>query len=209
MEQKQNKAKISVKYVALYIRTSTRHQATGLESQERQLKNYCKSNGITNYKVFSDFNYSGKLDSRPALDELMSDVRENLISQVITPNLSRVSRSLKSLLITLDELQSAGVDFLSLSESFSINSMHGRLMISIIGAVDELSRQISAEKVRIGLENCRAKGIRLGRQRVIDRDAVQNLHEKKLSMREIAKVLKISPSSVCRILQAINKKSAK
>lgn len=187
--------------VALYCRTSTAHQEKGLESQERALVKYCENNGISNYKLFSDFNYSGKLSSRPEFDKMIQLVLDEKVEMIITPNLSRVSRSLKSLLETMELLQNYNVEFLSLSESFKINSMHGRLMISILGAVSQMEAEMIAEKTRIGLMNARAKGVRLGREASIDRDAVIAMAEKGLSMREIANIQKCSPSSVCRILK--------
>jgi DNA invertase Pin-like site-specific DNA recombinase len=189
------------KLTICYARTSTSHQAKGLESQERLLGKYCNQNDIECYEQFSDFNFSGKLNSRPKFDEMMELVRSENVKIIICPNLSRIARSLKLLLEFIEELQFYGVEFISLSESLNINSIHGRLMISILGAVSQLEREMLAEKTKIGLMNAKEKGVRLGRERVIDRDAVITLSNKGLTMRERAQVQKCSPSSVCRILK--------
>lgn len=190
------------KYIALYCRTSTSHQTKGLESQERILRKYCKQNNISNYKVYSDHNVSGKLSSRPKLDELLSAVKNEEVTKIITPNLSRISRSLKNLLEIVELLQNHGVEFISLSESFSINSMHGRLMISILGAVSQLEREMIAEKTRIGLMNAREKGLVLGRKRELSHEKIiETAKVTDLSVRAIAKLHGCSPSSVSRILK--------
>lgn len=193
------------KYVALYCRTSTRHQANGLQTQKRILKKYCEYHNIENYKIFSDFNYSGKLRSRPELDKLMQDVRDEKVSQIITPNLSRISRSLKQLLELVEEFQYYQIEFTSISENFSVNNSYGRLIIAVLGAVSQMEREMISEKTKQGLENCRAKGIQLGRKRQIDHDKIIALsQEGNLSIRAIARLQGCSPSSVSRVLKKHN-----
>lgn len=190
------------KIIALYCRTSTSHQVKGLESQERVLKKYCEHNDIKNYEIFSDFNFSGKLCSRPKFDEMMNLVRSEKVSTIVTPNLSRIARSLKLLLEFIEEVQYFNIEFISLSESLNINSMHGRLMVSVLGAVSQLEREMISEKTRIGLQNAREKGKVLGRERKLPYERIIALAEEtELSVRAIAKIQGCSPSSVSRILQ--------
>jgi site-specific DNA recombinase len=91
--------------VALYVRTSTDKQEKGLEAQIRVLEEYCKSKGILNYQVYQDFGISGSKSSRPQLDQMMKDVRDEKISTVIVYSFSRFARSTKHLLDALDEFQ--------------------------------------------------------------------------------------------------------
>jgi DNA invertase Pin-like site-specific DNA recombinase len=62
------------KVVALYARTSTLLQDTGLESQVSVLRQYCDQNDIQNVQLFSDNGISGTKLSRPALDQMMAAV---------------------------------------------------------------------------------------------------------------------------------------
>ncbi|WP_157868233.1 recombinase family protein [Halobacteriovorax marinus] len=191
------------RYVALYVRTSTKHQAKGNVSQRMYLERYCKQNGIENYKIYSDENFSGRLavNKRPSLDKLMSEVQEGLVSKIVTVSLSRVSRSLKDLLSIIQKLQDNDCEFESLTESFNINSIHGRLVMSILGAVSTLESEICGERTRIGLQACREKGIQLGRKRSLSHEKIiQTATMTDLSVRAIAKLHGCSPSSVSRIL---------
>ena len=77
----------------LYCRVSTLDQISGLESQIRTLKEYCEKNRITNYEIFTDEGISGAKYSRPALDRMMSLVREGKIERVICYSFSRFARS--------------------------------------------------------------------------------------------------------------------
>src|SRR4051794_4379929 len=78
--------------VAIYCRVSTNMQHTGLEAQERALREYCANRGITNYLVFQDENFSGTRASRPALDSMMAEVRKGTLSTVIVYSFSRFAR---------------------------------------------------------------------------------------------------------------------
>lgn len=189
------------KYVACYCRTSTKGQEKGLETQKRVLQRYCEQQGIKNYKIFSDFNYSGKLGSRPQLDLLMEEVRAEQISQIIIPNLSRISRSLKHLLTIVDELQQFQVEFTSISESFCIKDSYGRLIVQILSALSEMERSMISEKTKQGLFNAREKGVILGRQKTLNYSKIiETARITDLSVRAIARLHGCSPSSVSRIL---------
>ena len=189
------------RYVALYARCSTKHQEKGLETQERLLEKYCEQNGIEKYKLFSDFSYSGASSSRPQLDLLMGEVREERICKIIIPNLSRISRSLKHLLTIIDELQRFDVEFISISESFCIKDSYGRLIVQILSALSEMERSMISEKTKQGLFNAREKGIPLGRKRSLSHEKIiQTSTMTDLSVRAIAKIHGCSPSSVSRIL---------
>ncbi|EPZ51933.1 resolvase, N-terminal domain protein [Bacteriovorax sp. BAL6_X] len=192
------------KYLALYVRTSTAHQKKGSISQQMYLERYCKQNNIENYKVYIDENFSGRLgvNRRPSLEKLITDVEEEKVYKVITVSLSRVSRSLKDLLNIVEKFQQCGCEFESLTESFNINNMHGRLVMSILGAVATLESEIAGERTRIGLQACKEKGIKLGRKKLIsDEKIIETAKMTDLSVRSIAKLHGCSPSSVSRILK--------
>lgn len=196
------------KYVALYCRTSTKHQEKGLETQERLLKRYCEYHQIKEYKVFSDFNYSGRLSSRPKLDEMMSDVREGNVSQIVILNLSRISRSLKSLLLIIEELQDYQTGLVSISENLSIEDTYGRLIVSVLGAVNQMLCESVSVKTKQGLFNAKEKGIQLGRTRTISHEKiVETAKVTDLSVRAIARLHGCSPSSVSRILSGYRKQT--
>jgi DNA invertase Pin-like site-specific DNA recombinase len=79
----------------------------------------------------------------------------------------RFARSVSHLLRALDTFRVLGVEFVSLSESLDTATPTGRMVFTVLGAVDELERSLIAERVRAGLRNARVKVKRLGRPRVI------------------------------------------
>jgi DNA invertase Pin-like site-specific DNA recombinase len=127
---------------ALYLRVSTDHQSSGLISQERALREYCRQNGISNFKIFKDENQSGAKTSRPALDELMASVRNGEVSKVIVFAFSRFARSTTHLLNALNEFKSVGTEFVSITEKIETNSPMGVAMFSILAALSHYAEPV-------------------------------------------------------------------
>lgn len=189
-------------WTALYARTSTFTQATGLEAQQRSLLEYAKSKAITNHKLYSDNGVSGTKASRPGLDQMLADVRAGKVSCVVVPAFSRFARSTKHLLSALEEFQKLGVNFVSLSEAIDLGSSLGKCVYVILSAVSVLERDLISERIKVGLKNAVAKGKRPGRRKTANHDLILELHKKGLSQRHIARLAGCHYSTVWRELKA-------
>ncbi|OAS21399.1 recombinase family protein [Paenibacillus oryzisoli] len=150
-EHKDIKGEVATRYLAIYVRVSTDEQAReglSLGEQEDRLKSYCKALGwTTEVKVFIEDGYSAKSIDRPKLNELLSEVKEGLISKVIVTKLDRMSRKLLDLLNLIELFQDYNVSFVSISESFDTNTPAGRLTLQVLGAVAEFERERNSERV--------------------------------------------------------------
>ncbi len=184
------------KAVACYARTSTLDQATGLESQVRVLRQYCEQNGITNVEFFTDGGISGTKASRPALDMMMAAVERGDISSVVVHSFSRFARSTTHLLSALTKFKEKNVHFVSISERIDTNSAVGVAIFSILAAIAQLERDLIASRVKIGLENARAKGKLIGRRKMRDSDLIRKLLKSGLSYRQVSVISKTSHGSV-------------
>ncbi|MGE3975636.1 MAG: recombinase family protein [Bdellovibrionales bacterium] len=193
------------KKVAGYCRVSTNMQSTGLESQVRVIKIYFEQNNITDYEIFLDENVSGTKSSRPGLDRLMQAVRDNQISMVVVPAFSRFARSTTHLLNALSEFKVKNVGFVSLSEKIDTSTPVGIAIFSILAAVSQLERDLIAERVRVGLQNARAKGKHIGRKKLRDSDLIRKLLKAKVTYRRIAEIAKCSHGAVHAEKVAIKK----
>lgn len=184
------------KTVACYARTSTIEQATGLESQVRVLRQYCEQNGIKNVEFYTDGGISGTKASRPALDRMMAAVENGEVSSVVVHSFSRFARSTTHLLNALTRFKEKGVHFVSISERIDTNSAVGVAIFSILAAIAQLERDLIASRVKIGLENARAKGKLIGRRKMRDSDLIRKLLKAGMSYRNISVVAKCSHGSV-------------
>jgi DNA invertase Pin-like site-specific DNA recombinase len=189
--------------IALYSRVSTGNQSTGLEAQIRALREYCTRNNITDYIIYSDENQSGTKQSRPSLDRMMKVVRDGFISKVIVYSFSRYARSVTHLLRALEEFKRLEVGFISLTENIDTNTPLGAAVFTILGAVAQLERDLVAERVRNGLLNAKAKGIRIGRLKTRDSDLIRKLRASGMTFREISKIAKCSTAAVSAEMKVV------
>ena len=90
----------------------------------------------------------------------MEAVDKDEISSVVVYSFSRFARSTTHLLTALQEFKKLNVSFTSLSENIDTNSPMGVAIFTILGAVASLERDILIERVRNGLANAKAKGIK-------------------------------------------------
>lgn len=184
------------KKTALYCRVSTGNQSTGLEAQVRALRDYCSRYSISDHVIYEDENQSGVKSSRPALDRMMNDVRGGLIEKVIVYSFSRYARSVTHLLRALEEFKKTNVGFVSITESIDTNTPLGSAVFTILGAVAQLERDLIAERVRNGLANAKAKGVRLGRAKTRDGDLIRKLRASGMTYRQISQIAKCSSGAV-------------
>src|ERR1700682_3696340 len=152
--------------VAVYSRVST-HHGQDPELQLRELREYTASRGLTIVQEYTDVGYSGSKESRPALNQLMTDARRRRFDSVLVWKLDRFGRSLRHLVNALAELEALGLTFISLRDNLDLSTPSGRLMFQIIGAMAEFEKSLIQERVKAGLRNARAKGKRLGRPRTV------------------------------------------
>ena len=135
---------------ALYGRVSTFDQEP--ENQVRELRAYVEARGWT-AKEYVDRGVSGSKDSRPALDALVRDARSRRIDVVVTWSLDRMGRSLKHLVVLLDDLQALSVGFISVKEGLDWTTPTGRLQAQLLAMIAEFERARIQERVMAGLRN--------------------------------------------------------
>jgi DNA invertase Pin-like site-specific DNA recombinase len=187
--------------VGIYARVSTVDKGQDVELQLKDLRAYVKARGWIIHDEYVDVGESGSKDKRPELNRLLEDVRKRKIDCIAVWRLDRFGRSLKHLINTLDELRSLGVMFVSYSENLDFSTSTGQLLFHLLGAFAEFERNLIKERVKAGIANAKAKGIKIGRPKVyVDTDELLSLRAKGYSIRAIAKKIKISPSLVHKTL---------
>jgi DNA invertase Pin-like site-specific DNA recombinase len=167
-----------------------------MESQIRILKTYCEQNGYKNAEFFTDEGISGTKSSRPALDRMMVAVDNDEISSVVVYSFSRFARSTTHLLNALQIFKKKGVHFTSISEKIDTNKPIGVAIFSILASIAQLERDLISDRVKIGLQNVRAKGKLIGRKKMRDSDLIRKLLKSGLTYRAISKIAKYSHGSV-------------
>lgn len=180
--------------VFLYLRVSTNDQ--NVDSQKFALLDYCSKQGLQNYEMFVDQGISGAKESRPALNEMMARVEKQECSQVIVFSFSRFARSVSHLLKALQKFKEKNIRFVSTTEQLDTNSPMGLALFTILGALAQMEREIIRNRVIAGLQNAKAKGKRIGRERKRNDALIHSLLEAGLSFREISRIARCSHGSV-------------
>ncbi len=93
----------------------------------------------------------------------------------------------------------------AIKQDFDVTSSNGKLVMQILGAVDEFQRNIIADNTREGLESARARGKVGGRPAGLDYKRVKLARQMKdegVPIVHIARTLKVSRATVYRHLEA-------
>ena len=146
--------------IALYCRVSTQEQAENgysIDEQAERTTKYCDAMGWRNFKVYTDAGFSGGNTDRPALQQLIKDVKDGKIEKVVVYKLDRLSRNQLDTLYLIEKIFLAhGCDFISMSENFDTSSPFGRAMLGILAVFAQLEREQIKERMLMGRE-ARAK----------------------------------------------------
>jgi len=139
---------------AIYTRVSTTDQNPQI--QVDLLKKYGFEQNCKVYKIYTD-TISGTKDSRPALNDLMFDMRDKKFNCVIVWKLDRLGRSLKHLITICEEFHNKNVDLIVTSQNIDTKTASGKLLFNILGSVAEFERELISERTKLG--QARAKNI--------------------------------------------------
>lgn len=150
-----------------YIRVSTVDQ-----NEDRQLKALEKEE-IKKYFIEK---VSAKDAKRPKLLEMLEFAREGDV--IIIKDFSRLARSTQDLLNIVKQLDDKGVKLKSLKENLDTNTSTGKLMLTMIGAINEFERANMLERQREGIAIAKSKGAYKGRKKVEKPDNWEDIYPK-------------------------------
>jgi DNA invertase Pin-like site-specific DNA recombinase len=183
------------------------------ENQLVPIRLLAKSRDFDLIHEYVDKGISGStgLDKRPSLDALVKAARSGKFKILIVYSIDRLARDTRHLLNVIHELNHYGVSLISINESMDFSTPIGQATLTILGAVASLERSLIAERIRNALA---AKKLiakqnntdwKCGRPALVNDDLVRKvleMRERGNSIRNIARLLSISKSSVERALRA-------
>ncbi|WP_374028995.1 recombinase family protein [Bdellovibrio bacteriovorus] len=148
--------------VITYSRVSTTHHDQNPDIQVQELRRFCGARGWPISDEIID-HVSGGTDQRPGLQRLFAAVELGQVDLIIVVKLDRLFRSLRHLVVTLDDFSAKGVQFVAVRDNIDYTTPAGRLMIQILGSLAEFERSLLRERTLMGLEYAKASGKTLGR----------------------------------------------
>jgi len=190
------------KRTCLYARVSTHDQDPGMQLDG--LRQLAEQRGWDIVAEYVDIGQRGTKDRRPELDKLMKHVHRGGVDVVVCWRFDRFARSVRHLVLALDDFRAKGVDFVSMQDGIDTSTPAGRFTFHVIGAVAELEAELIRERTRCGMAAARRRGARIGRPHVrVDLDNATHLRGQGKSVREIAVALRVGVGTVHRLLHGV------
>jgi DNA invertase Pin-like site-specific DNA recombinase len=189
---------------ALYARVSTQNHHQDPEVQLREQREYCQRKAWEIAAEYVDRGISGTKESRPQLNRLMADAAEKKFDAVIVWKFDRFARSSSHLLKALESFKALGIEFVSLTENVDTATAVGKMVFTVLGAVAEMERSLTVERIRAGMRNAKAKGHKPGPTQpriALNLDEIRVRIANGESQRQIAISLGVSPSLLTKRLQ--------
>jgi len=180
-----------------YVRVSTVEQ-----NEARQIE------GLKKYDIEKWYieKISGKNTDRPKLQEMISELQSG--DTVYIHDFSRLARSTSDLLKLVEELNSRGIHLVSNKENIDTSTPTGKLMLTMIGAINEFERTNMLERQKEGIAIAKREGKykNCGRKKAnIDKhteELIQDYVDGTIKTKaQLAMMLNISRPTLNRILE--------
>src|SRR6266849_2005031 len=155
---------------AIYTRKSTEHnldlEFNSLDAQREACEAYIKSQAHEGWRLvrgrYDDGGLSGASLARPALQNLLDDVRGGKIDIIVVYKVDRLTRSLADFAKLVELFDQHSVSFVSVTQSFNTTSSMGRLTLNVLLSFAQFEREVIGERVRDKIAASKRKGIWVG-----------------------------------------------
>ena len=139
---------------AVYTRVSVDERAetqtySTLDNQRDSCLAYIesqKSVGWKPFKVYEDAGQSGGSLSRPAMKQLIEDIKRKRVQVVVVYKIDRLTRNHKDFYSLLEIFNEHDVKFVSTTQHFDTTSPAGRLLLHIMLEFAQFEREMSQER---------------------------------------------------------------
>ena len=195
----------SSKRVVIYARVSTEKQT--LENQLSELREVASRN---NWEIVDEYleKVSGAKgrSQRKEFDRLMKDSVRGRFDLIMAWDVSRLGRSLKTLVEFIDDIHEKNIDLYLHVNGIDTTTSAGRAMFSMIGILSQFEREIIRERINSGLARAKAEGKKLGRPTNFNEgmgQSVRLLRKQGMPIKQIAKNLEIGVGTVYKALDKV------
>lgn len=202
----------------IYARVSSTGDRQTTERQVADLMRYINLNEMELVKVYEE-KMSGAKENRPVLTECVEFCVANRVHTLCVSEISRLGRSTKIVVNTLDELTKAGVNvyiqnlpLCTLNENGEPNPI-AKMITAVLSSFAEIERDNIKYRLNSGRELAKAKGVKMGRkvgskkteeQFIEQYSSVIRQLKKGQSVRNTAKLCGVSVSTVQRVKARFN-----
>lgn len=176
-----------------YVRVST------VEQNEARQKEALEKYGID--KWFCE-KVSAKDTNRPQLKAMLDYAREG--DTIYIHDFSRLARSTKDLLGLVEQMQTKGIQLISNKENLDTSTPTGKLMLTMIAAINEFERENLLERQREGIAIAKKDGKYKGRKEINIpnfEEHYQRYKTRQINKANLAKQLNISRPTLDKLIE--------
>ena len=147
---------------------------------------------------------TGTSNQHTRLKACLEYVREG--DTLVVTRLDRLARSTLHLCQLADQLEKKQVSLQVIDQNIHTGDATGRLLFNMLGAIAQFETEIRAERQMDGIQNAKARGIRLGRKKDLTERECLELRQKRAQgslIKTLMKEYKLSKASVYRYLDGV------
>jgi site-specific DNA recombinase len=162
----------SVKQVrcAIYTRVSTDsgldQEFNSLDAQYDAAQAYIRSQAHAHWTLikarYDDGGFSGGSIDRPALQQLLADVKAHKVNVIVVYKVDRLTRSLADFAKLVETFDAHGVSFVSVTQQFNTTTSMGRLTLNVLLSFAQFEREVTSERIRDKIGASKRKGLWVG-----------------------------------------------
>jgi DNA invertase Pin-like site-specific DNA recombinase len=155
---------------AIYTRVSTDsgldQEFNSLDAQYDAASAYIRSQAHAHWTLvrtrYDDGGFSGGSTDRPALQQLLADIKTRKINVVVVYKVDRLTRSLADFAKLVELFDGHGVSFVSVTQQFNTTTSMGRLTLNVLLSFAQFEREVTAERIRDKVAASKRKGLWVG-----------------------------------------------
>jgi site-specific DNA recombinase len=112
--------------------------------------------------IYDDGGYSGGSMDRPALKQLLADIKSGSVDVVVVYKVDRLTRSLSDFARIVEVFDVAGASFVSVTQQFNTTTSMGRLTLNVLLSFAQFEREVTGERIRDKIAASKKKGMWMG-----------------------------------------------
>jgi site-specific DNA recombinase len=155
---------------AIYTRVSTDsgldQDFNSLDAQYDAAQAYVRSQAHAHWTLiksrYDDGGFSGGSTDRPALQQLLADVKAHKVNVIVVYKVDRLTRSLADFAKLVELFDAHGVSFVSVTQQFNTTTSMGRLTLNVLLSFAQFEREVTSERIRDKIGASKRKGLWVG-----------------------------------------------
>ena len=155
---------------AIYTRVSTDNgldqEFNSLDAQYDASEAYIRSQAHAHWTLvrarYDDGGFSGGSTDRPALQQLLADVKANKVNIIVVYKVDRLTRSLADFAKLVELFDRHKVSFVSVTQQFNTTTSMGRLTLNVLLSFAQFEREVTSERIRDKIAASKRKGLWVG-----------------------------------------------